>query len=87
MSIIRRSLFDLINDPDETRDLIDDPGSAEIRTRLHEALMQFCDPHEVDRRAKARQQDLLAQNGGREAVIARGDLGFSPPPGVQAEYH
>ncbi|MEX0693249.1 MAG: sulfatase-like hydrolase/transferase [Rhodospirillales bacterium] len=80
-------LFDLLNDPDETRDLIDDPAFAETRAGLHQALLQFCDPHEVDRRAKARQQELLAAYGGREAVIARGDLGFSPPPGVQAEYH
>jgi choline-sulfatase len=80
-------LFDLIEDPDETRDLIDDSAFADVRQRLHQALLTFCDPHEVDRRAKARQQELLAKNGGREAVIARGDLGFSPPPGVQAEYH
>jgi choline-sulfatase len=80
-------LFDMLNDPDETRDLIDDPAFGEVRTRLHAALLSFCDPEDVDRRAKARQQDLLAANGGREAVIARGDLGFSPPPGVQAEYH
>ena len=30
---------------------------------------------------KARQQTLLRENGGREAVIARGDLGFTPVPG------
>ena len=40
------------------------------------------DPEEVDARAKRRQAALLAANGGREAVIARGDLGFSVPPGV-----
>ncbi len=40
------------------------------------------DPVAVDARAKARQAELPAANGGREAVIARGDLGFSVPPGV-----
>ena len=30
---------------------------------------------------KRRQAELLEENGGREAVIKRGDLGFSPPPG------
>jgi choline-sulfatase len=33
---------------------------------------------------KARQAAILAENGGREAVLARGDLPFSPPPGVRA---
>lgn len=30
--------------------------------------------------------ELLAANGGREAVIARGDLGFTPAPGVVATF-
>jgi choline-sulfatase len=29
---------------------------------------------------------LLARNGGREAATARGDLGYSPPPGVGVEF-
>jgi len=41
----------------------------------------MCDPADVDARAKKRQAELLEQNGGREAVIKRGDLGFTPPPG------
>jgi choline-sulfatase len=45
-------------------------------------LYKICDPEAVDRRAKARQAQLLALNGGREAVLARGDLGFTPVPGV-----
>jgi hypothetical protein len=42
-------------------------------------------PEEVDARAKKRQAQQLARYGGREAVNARGDLGFSPPPGIKAE--
>ena len=34
-------------------------------------------------RRRQRQSDLIARNGGRDAVIARGDLGFSVPPGVK----
>ena len=40
------------------------------------------DPAEVDARARARQQELLDANGGRDAVIERGDLGFTPAPGA-----
>ncbi|MCP5368850.1 MAG: sulfatase-like hydrolase/transferase [Hyphomicrobiales bacterium] len=79
-------LFDLEADPDETRDLGSDPAFAPVRDRLHARLLDFCDPDEVDRRAKARQAALLQAAGGREAVIARGDLGFSPPPGIAAEF-
>ena len=43
------------------------------------------DPEAVDARAKGRQAELLAAFGGREAALARGDLGFSPAPGTAAE--
>jgi choline-sulfatase len=43
------------------------------------------DPAEVDARAKHRQAELLARHGGREAALARGDLGFTPAPGSKAE--
>ena len=44
------------------------------------------DPEEVDARAKRRQAEQLERHGGREAVIARGDLGYSPPPGHPADF-
>jgi choline-sulfatase len=28
----------------------------------------------------------MQRHGGREAVIARGDLGFSPAPGISPEF-
>ena len=54
---------------------------AEGERRLRAAL----DPEEVDARAKRRQAELLARYGGREAALARGDLGFTPAPGTAAE--
>ena len=48
--------------------------------------MTICDPDETDRRAKSRQAENLAANGGREAVIARGDIGFTPAPGAAADF-
>jgi len=52
----------------------------------HDALCAMLDPEEVDRRAKLRQAEQLEHYGGAAAVIARGDIGFSPPPGIQAEF-
>ena len=74
-------LFDLESDPEELLDLAQDPAHGKALAECRERLYAICDPAEVDARAKARQAQLLAQNGGREAVIKRGDLGFSPPPG------
>ncbi len=74
-------LFDLAADPEELRDLAEDPAYAKAVEECRARLMKICDPAEVDARAKRRQAELLAENGGREAVIKRGDLGFTPPPG------
>jgi choline-sulfatase len=74
-------LFDLAADPEELRDLAEDPAYAKAVQECRARLMKICDPAEVDARAKRRQAELLAENGGRDAVIKRGDLGFSPPPG------
>ena len=41
---------------------------------------------EVDRRARKRQAELIEANGGREAVIKRGDFGFTPAPGTVADF-
>lgn len=79
-------LFDLETDPDETRDLAGDPAFAQVLTDCRARLYALCDPAEVDRRARARQAQLLAANGGREAVIRRGDFGFTPAPGTAADF-
>lgn len=76
-------LFDLEADPEEIRDIASDPQYGPILEDCRQKLYAICDPVEVDRRAKARQCQLLEENGGRASVIARGDLGFSPAPGVQ----
>lgn len=78
-------LFDLARDPEELHDVAADPAYADALRRCRARLFEMLDPGEVDRRAKARQGALLASHGGRDAALARGDLGFSPPPGVRAE--
>lgn len=79
-------LFDLEADPDETRDLAGQAAYAEAQELCRRKLYGLCDPEEVDRRARARQAELLAANGGREAVIQRGDFGFTPAPGTVADF-
>jgi choline-sulfatase len=79
-------LFDLEKDPDETHDLAEDPMHAKVLEQCRSALYAICDPQEVDRRARKRQAELLALNGGREAVIERGDFGFTPAPGTVADF-
>ena len=74
-------LFDLDADPEELHDLAGDVAYSAVVAECRARLYKICDPTEVDARAKRRQAELLAANGGRDAVIKRGDLGFTPPPG------
>jgi arylsulfatase A-like enzyme len=82
----RPQLFDLESDPEELHDLAQDPAFAGVIADCEAKVRDICDPEEVDRRAKARQADLLEAAGGRKAVIARGDLGFTPAPGSNPEF-
>jgi len=74
-------LFDLRNDPEELVDRAADPACRATLAGLEAELRRFCDPAEVDARAKRRQAELLARAGGREAALARGDLNYTPAPG------
>ena len=78
-------LFDLAADPEELRDLAADPRFASIVAEGEQRLRAILDPEAVDARAKLRQAELLAEIGGREAALARGDLGFTPAPGTAPE--
>ncbi len=75
-------LFDLEGDPEELVDRAADPACAAVLAAMEARLTALLDPAEVDARAKARQAALLAAHGGAEAVLKRGELPFSPPPGV-----
>ncbi len=77
----RPQLFDLQSDPEELVDRAGDPGCGGVLAGLEAELRRFCDPEEVDARAKRRQAELLARHGGREAALARGDLNYTPAPG------
>jgi len=78
-------LFDLGADPEELVDLARDPAQAMLVARMEIALRETLDddPAEIDARVKVHQARILAANGGAEAVRLRGDLPYSPPPGVR----
>jgi len=44
-------------------------------------LRRIVDPEAVNARAFADQEAKIAKHGGREALIKRGDFGYSPAPG------
>jgi choline-sulfatase len=79
-------LFDLAADPEEINDLARDARYAGVMADCHAELLRVCDPARVDADARRRQAQVLALNGGRDAVMARGDFGFSPPPGIQPDF-
>jgi choline-sulfatase len=79
-------LFDLETDPEELCDVADDAAYAGIRARLDQQLLCILDPARQDQIVKRRQAAILEANGGRDAVLARGDLPYSPPPGVKPSW-
>lgn len=64
-------LFDLENDPEETRNLAADPAYRSIRADLDAGLRAILDPITTDARAKADQKALVERHGGPDAVMAR----------------
>lgn len=79
-------LFDLQDDPEELQDLADWPEFAQIRETLRKQLLTILDPEAVHEQAMADQHKRIEELGGANAILARGDYGFSPPPGVQASF-
>jgi choline-sulfatase len=75
-------LFDLERDPEELRDLAGDPASSEALAACEAKLRAIVDPEAVDARAKADQAAMIEHLGGKEAVLSRGAVRISPPPGV-----
>lgn len=74
-------LFDLLVDPDETRDLAGDPEHADVLAACEQELRAIVDPEAIDRQARADQRRRIEAAGGVEAVLARGDrVPYTPAP-------
>ena len=76
---------DLELDPEEMVDIAGDPANRGVLADCEARLRRLMDPDDADARAKARQAEQLAK-WGRDYVIERGDLVFSPPPGVSVDW-
>ena len=77
----RPQLFDLAADPGETSDLATDPALASTLAECENQLRSICDPEAVSSRAFADQARKLAEHGGIDGVVRRGDFGYTPAPG------
>jgi choline-sulfatase len=80
-------LFDLDADPQERRDLGQDPGYRGLIADCEAALRRVVDPERADAQARADQSARIAAFGGRDAIIARGSFGYSPTPGTAPRYN
>jgi choline-sulfatase len=77
----RPELFDLAADPGETKDLGESAAHRDVLAAMEAELRKIVDPDAVSARAFADQEDKIARNGGVDALVARGDFGYSPAPG------
>ncbi len=80
-------LFDLDNDPEERRDLGQDPGYRGVIADCEAALRRVVDPDRADALARADQNARIAAFGGRDKVLAHGSFGYSPTPGTKPVYN
>ena len=80
-------LFDLAADPYERRDLAGDPGHRHVVGEYEQELRRLLDPDAVDRRAREDQAQHMERFGGKAAILKRGSINHTPPPGVQLTLH
>jgi choline-sulfatase len=82
----RPELFDLQSDPGEGTDLAEQPELAPVLAECKAALLRICDPEAVSAEAFADQHRRIVSHGGREAIMARGDYGYTPAPGEKPAF-
>jgi choline-sulfatase len=75
-------LFDLENDPYERHDLAARPEYKEALAACEAELRATVNPETIDRLARADQRAMIERLGGKEAIMQRGAVRHSPPPGV-----
>lgn len=79
-------LFDLEADPEERKDLSNNPDYATVKAEMDAELRKLLDPEDVDRRAKEDQARRIEIGGGQDAVVAGGSPGYTPAPGEKPVY-
>jgi choline-sulfatase len=78
-------LFDLERDHYERIDLATDPGYRDVLAALEAELRKVLDPMAIDRLAHADQAAMVERAGGRDFILKRGAITYSPPPGVKPD--
>ena len=63
-----------------------DAATVWTQAECDAALRRICDPDAVSAQAFADQRRRIAEHGGREAIIARGDYGYTPAPGEKPAF-
>jgi choline-sulfatase len=79
-------LFNIDEDQYEENDLALDVSYKSILDNFHNELKKICDPEDVNARAKKEQQEKIEKHGGIEAIMGRGDFGYSPAPGQNPKF-
>ena len=77
-------LFDLERDPHERNDLAAAPEYRAQLAACESELREVVDPEAVDALARADQRAMIERLGGKSAILARGAVRHTPPPGVAA---
>lgn len=75
-------LFDLERDPYERVDLAFDASHRDVRAEFDAELRRLLDPDAIDRLARADQTAMIERVGGRDLILKRGAITYSPPPGI-----
>ncbi len=75
-------LFDLVDDPEELKDLASYPAYADTLADMETELRKLVDPEAADAQAFADQADMIARYGGREKALKLGAPAATPPPKV-----
>ena len=80
-------LFDLAADPYERNDLAHSPEHRRVLEKYERELRRLLDPDAIDRHAREDQTRHMERFGGKAAIMKRGSITHTPPPGVKAKLH
>lgn len=75
-------LFNLAEDPEETRNRAADPDAAQALADLENELRHICDPAAMNDLAFADQDAMIEGYGGRDVAMNMGAPAATPPPKV-----
>jgi choline-sulfatase len=75
-------LFNLVNDPEELVNLANKQELKSVLNRLHEDLLNICNPENTDAQAHADQAAMIQRYGGRESALKLGAPAATPAPRV-----